>query len=106
MSKYELIIVICNHGFSEEVMETAKAKGARGGTIMHGRGTAQHEVKKFFGITIQPEKDIILIVVEESYKTVIMQAINANHGINEEPHAICFSVSVDEAVGFNFNQSI
>ena len=42
MSKYDLIIVICNHGFSEEVMETAKSHGARGGTIMHGRGTAAH----------------------------------------------------------------
>lgn len=103
MSKYDLIIVICNHGFSEEVMETAKSHGARGGTIMHGRGTAAHEVKKFFGITISPEKDIILIVVEEQYTNPIMQAINSEHGINKEPHAICLSLPVDDTIGFHFD---
>ena len=56
MSKYDLIIVICNHGFSEEVMETAKSHGARGGTIMHGRGTAAHEVKKFLALPSLPRK--------------------------------------------------
>ena len=92
MSKYDLIIVICNHGFSEEVMETAKSHGARGGTIMHGRGTAAHEVKKFFGITISPEKDIILIVVEEQYTNPIMKpSIRTRHQQRTARHLFVFT---------------
>jgi uncharacterized protein YueI len=47
-----------------------------------------------------------LIVVEEQYTSPIMQAINLDHGINKEPHAICLSLPVDEAVGFNFGSNM
>lgn len=102
MNKYELIIIICNHGFSEEIMETAKLAGARGGTIMHGRGTAIDDAKKFFGITIHPEKDIILIVSTVSKKQEIMKTVSSQHGVMSSAHSVCFSLPIDEAIGFNF----
>lgn len=101
-NKYELIVTICNHGYSEEIMESAKQAGAKGGTIMHGRSTAINETKKFFGITIHPEKDMLLIVTTEIKKTDIMKAIATNHGVATEAHALCFSVPVDDLIGFNF----
>jgi len=101
-SKYELIMIICNHGYSEEIMESAKLAGARGGTIMHGRSTATHEEKKFFGITIHPEKDILLIVTTDIKKSDIMKSVVTNHGVETDAHSLCFSVPVDEVFGFNF----
>ena len=47
---YKCIIAIVNSGFAEEAMEAAKACGARGGTILHGRGTISKEAEKLFNI--------------------------------------------------------
>lgn len=101
-NQYELIIAISNHGFSKEIMEAAKQAGARGGTIMHGRSTILEENRKFFGITISPEKDLILIVTVAEKKKDIMIAISSKFGAGTEAHALCFSLPVDDVIGFNF----
>ena len=54
---YELIVCIVNAGFSELVMDAAKEVGARGGTVIHAKGTANKDAEKYFKITIQPEKE-------------------------------------------------
>ena len=100
--KYELVIIISNQGFVEEIMETAKLNGARGGTVVHGRSTATEEAIKFFGIKVQPEKSVILIVTTKEKKSAIMKAVTDNHGVNTEARALCFSLPVTETVGFNF----
>ena len=51
-SGYKCILAIVNNGFSEEAMEAAKACGARGGTILHGRGTISKEAEnKYVGVS-------------------------------------------------------
>ena len=47
---YEMILCIVNTGFSETVMDAAKEEGARGGTVIHARGTANKEAEQFFHI--------------------------------------------------------
>ena len=60
---HEMILCIVNSGFSDAVMDTARELGARGGTVIHARGTAAKDAEKMFGITIQPEKEIVMILV-------------------------------------------
>ena len=71
-SKHEMIMCIVNAGFSETVMEAAKSAGARGGTILNGRGTANKEAESFFHIAIQPEKEIVMILVDAKIKALSM----------------------------------
>lgn len=99
---YELIITISNHGFGDDIMKSAKKAGAKGGTIIHGRGTVSEEAVKFFGLTIQPEKELLLIVTKVESKKEIMQAILDNHGFDKEARALCFSLPVTDICGFNF----
>ena len=61
--KFDLIVTIVNRGFADEVMNAARAAGAHGGTILWARGSGVHETEKFFGISIQPEKELVLILV-------------------------------------------
>lgn len=102
MTNYKLIVTICNHGYADDIMSVAKKAGARGGTVMRGRSTAIHEETKFFGITIHPEKDLILIVTTKDGCVPIMDAINKAHGVGKEAHALSFSLPIDDAIGFNF----
>ena len=75
MEKHELIICIVNNGFTDLVMDAARKEGARGGTIFHGRGTGNPDMEKFFGFSISPEKEIIIILVEVILILIIVTKI-------------------------------
>lgn len=62
--EYDLIVTIVNKGFAQEVVEASKKAGAEGGTILQGRGTGIHEKAKLFNIVIEPEKEVILTLID------------------------------------------
>ncbi|MBE6529327.1 MAG: P-II family nitrogen regulator [Ruminococcaceae bacterium] len=97
--EYEMILCIVNAGFSEAVMDAAKEIGARGGTVISARGTAAKEAERTFQITIQPEKEIVLILVPSKLRDNILHAIYQNVGLNTPGQGIAFALPVDSAVG-------
>ena len=97
--QHECIVCIVNAGFSEAVMDAAKEFGARGGTVVHARGTANQEAEKFFGITIQPEKEMVLILVPSEIKEDILHALYRAVGLQTPGQGIAFSLPVDGVVG-------
>ena len=96
---FEMIICIVNAGFSDSVMEAARRFGARGGTVIRARGTARKDAEKFFGITVEPEKEMVMIVVPASIRDGILHELYNAVGMNTPGHGIAFSLPVDEAVG-------
>jgi len=100
--KFDLIFAIVNHGFSDEFMNTAREAGASGGTVINARGQAHEGAVKFFGISVQDEKEIILILTTREKKVHIMQAVSEAHGLNSKAHGIVFSVPVDSVIGPSF----
>lgn len=97
--EHGLIIVVVNYGFSEQTMEFAKKAGAKGGTVVHCRSLGEGEVSKFLGITIEPEKEIILILTKNDNRYKIMKSINEKVGLKTDAQGICFSLPVDDVVG-------
>ena len=97
--KFDLIITVVNRGFTDDVMHAAKSAGATGGTIMHARGTGIHEAERFFGVSIQPEKELVLILIEREKKQDVMRAICLEAGLSTEGRGLSFSIPVDDAVG-------
>lgn len=98
-NNHEVIFAIVNAGFADDVMEVAKACGARGGTILNGRGVAQEETAAFFGFTIHAEKEIVMIVVPKSIKDDILNAIYTQMGMDKQAHGIAFSLPVTDTAG-------
>jgi len=96
---YHLIVTIVNSGYFEQVMEAAKAAGATGGTLIHARGLGSKEAIKYLGITIQPEKDLVLILAPQKNKLAIMENITREVGLNTAGKGICFSLPVNQAMG-------
>lgn len=97
--KYELILTILNRGYVDKAMRAAKNAGARGGTILHARRVGFEDVENIFGFTIQPEKDIIMILTDSSVRRDIMNSITEAVGIDTEAKALLFSLPVDEISG-------
>ena len=102
--EHEVIFCVVNAGFSEAVMDAAKEFGARGGTVIRARGTANSESEKLFGITIQPEKEIVMILVPSDIKDDILHALYKEVGLKTPGQGIAFSMPVDNVVGLSSNQ--
>lgn len=99
--KHEMIMCIVNTGFSEAVMDAAREFGARGGTVIRGRGTANLEAEKLYGIAIQPEKEIVLILVDSAIKNDILHAVYKAAGLNTPGQGIAFALPVEDVVGLS-----
>lgn len=96
---FKCILAVVNNGFSEEAMDAARAVGARGGTVLHGRGTVSKDAEKLFNIPIQPEKEIVLIIAKEENVEAILRALYAAVGTSTAAQGIVFALPVDGAVG-------
>ena len=99
--KHEIIMCIVNSGFSETVMDAARELGARGGTVIRARGTANAEAEKLYGIAIQPEKEIVLILVDSGLKNDILHALYKSAGLKTPGQGIAFAMPVEDVVGLN-----
>ena len=99
--EHEVIFCIVNSGFSDLVMDAARKLGARGGTVIHARGTANLEAEKLFGITVQPEKEIVMILVPHEIKDDILHALYKEAGLESEGQGIAFSLPVNAVVGLS-----
>ena len=80
-------------------MDAARKAGASGGTILHGRGTGVHEAAQFFGVSIQPEKELVLILTRASERRAIMAAIAEGAHLDRQGQGLTFSLPVDEVAG-------
>ncbi|MBQ6878328.1 MAG: P-II family nitrogen regulator [Oscillospiraceae bacterium] len=98
---YSLIVAILNRGFSGVAMDAARNAGAKGGTVISAHGSGLHEDETFFGISILPEKEIVLILSSEETKPSIMRAIIKRVGIETEGGGIAFSLPVTEVEGIS-----
>lgn len=98
-SNKHLIVTIASEGYAEEVMNAAKKAGATGGTTLNGRGLETDKIVKFLGISIEPEKDVVLILADEDIKNKIMDSILESCGLKTMGRGICFSLPVSHVVG-------
>ena len=102
---HDLIMAVVNHGFSDELVNIAREAGVSGGTIINARAQAHDWVVNFFGISVQEEKDIILLLVDRGKKVSIMKVLSETHGLNSKANGIVFSMPVDDVMGININDA-
>ncbi|NPV80927.1 MAG: P-II family nitrogen regulator [Firmicutes bacterium] len=98
---YDLIVTIVNKGYAEKVVGASKKAGAEGGTILFGRGTGIHEHAKLLGITIEPEKEIILTLIDHQQSGKVLEAIINETELNKPGKGIAFVLEVGKVVGIN-----
>lgn len=97
-SNYTLVSIIVNNGFADDVMAVARKAGAGGGTILNARGTGTEEDVKFFGISLVPEKEMLLIVADKSKVEGIVEAVNAIPALCEPGGGIVYTMNVERFV--------
>jgi len=97
----DLIIAVVNHGYIDDLMTAARNAGATGGTVMNARGLASNGPVKFLGVSVQNEKEIVLILTSREKKLPIMEAVSLSFGMTSEAEGLIFSLPVDSIMGLN-----
>lgn len=98
-TEYELLVAIANAGHIETIMDAARSAHAPGGTVIHAKGTGAEHARRFLGISLAEEKEMIFIVVRTKQKNEIMRAVMEQAGANSPAGAIIFSLPVTSTAG-------
>lgn len=98
---YQLVVTIVDRDLGDTVVEAARSAGAAGATILHGRGVGHHETGKIFNIQIEPEKEIVLMVVENDDVDKVTSVINDTMHIKEPGRGLLFTLDVNQATGLS-----
>jgi hypothetical protein len=93
-----LILAMCARGCTDDVMSTAKAHGARGGTVIKARLSGREELEEACEVDLKAEREIVAIVVPTELRGPIMEAINAKHGLRSEAQAALCSLPIEQIV--------
>jgi len=99
---YNAIFIIVDKGLANDVIDVANEAGARGGTIINARGSGIHETEVLFAMPIEPEKELVLLVVENEKTEAITTAVQTNLHIDEPGKGIIFITSVGRTCGIKF----
>ena len=99
MSNLSLIVSIVRKGWGSTVLEASVKAGARGGTVLFGRGAGINEREKIFGMSIEPEKEILLTIVSASQVDTILDAIVRAGELNDTGRGIAFVLPVEKVAG-------
>ena len=98
-TKYELLVVIANQGYTNQVMDAARSQKAGGGTVIHAKGTGIERAEKFLGGSLVKEKEMGFIVVRTELRNNIIKAIMEEAGLRSKAQAIAFSLPVSAVAG-------
>ncbi len=101
MEDVKCIVGIVERGKADQVVEGAKKAGAVGATIFFGRGTGESEAKKFFNISVEAAKEIIIILTEERKRKEIVEAMTYAGDFKDAGAGIIFTFDVESLVGFD-----
>ena len=96
---HEMLIVIANFGYTDEIMDAARSAGAAGGTVVHAKGTGMDGAEKFLGFSLATEKEMVYIVTRRENRDAIMRAIMDKAGMNSKAKSIVISLPVAGTAG-------
>lgn len=99
--KFKLIVVMTEDELTPTALETARAHGATGCTVItSARGEGLKPAKTFLGLTVSGTRDVILLLVEEHLGRHILEAIGTACRFDEDPGAgVAFQIDIEDAIG-------
>lgn len=98
---FKLLIAFVNDDRTAAVTEAAREAGATGVTVIpNARGEGLERSKTFFGLTLETQRDMLLLLVEEHLARNILEEIAEVGGFDTESDSgIAFQIDVEDAVG-------
>jgi len=99
--KFKLIVVMVNDDKTSLIIDAAREGGATGCTVVtNARGEGLDPPKTFLGLTLEGQRDVVLMLVEEHLSRSILESIAECGRFEEEPSSgVAFQIDIEDAVG-------
>ena len=99
--KFKLILAMVQDSRTDDIIDAARASGATGCTVVtNARGEGLNPPTTFLGLTLEGQRDIILLLVEEHLSRSILEAISEAGQFEVEPGAgVAFQIDIEDAIG-------
>jgi len=98
---FKLLIALVKDNKTDKVVDAARHAGATGMTVINNaRGEGPLQSKTFFGLTLETQRDMVMLLVEEHLSRQILETINEVGEFETIPgNGIAFQLDVEDAVG-------
>lgn len=93
-----LVYAVVPSGKVGQVIQAAEEAGSQGGTIIHGKGIGR-KPKRFLSFEVEPMREIVMIIVEESKYKAVSQSIYSQLDMGKEGMGIVFAEQLDQVAG-------
>lgn len=100
---YKLVVAVVQRGYSDEVINASRSKGAKGAVILNGKGKGESE-RKFFGFQVDPENETVLILVREELCVPIVKAIYSAVDYKSAARGMVFVLPVNYVSGMTHSK--
>jgi nitrogen regulatory protein PII len=99
--RFKLIITLIEDNKTDLVLKAAREAGATGSTVINqARGEGVKKSRTFFGLNLEIQRDVVLLLVEEHLSRHILERIAEVGEFDEKPGSgIAFQIDVQDAVG-------
>ncbi len=97
---YVCLYVIVDRHQGQKAIHIAQEHGARGATVIHGRGSGE-QVKSniFLSMNIEPEKDLVIMLIKKDLVEKIQKEIYEQMDLESEGKGIIYSLPVNHVAG-------
>jgi len=99
--RFKLIIAFVNDDVTDKIIDASRAAGATGVTVINNaRGEGVKKNKTFFGLSLETQRDVLLLLVEEHLSREVLEKISeAGEFDDTAGTGIAFQIDVEDAVG-------
>ncbi|MGS0676097.1 P-II family nitrogen regulator [Shewanella sp. 0m-4] len=99
--RFKLILVFIDDACTDSVLDAARSKGATGATVInHARGEGLKKQKTFMGLTLDVQRDVVLLLVEEHLCRTILETVSeVGEFDSDSGKGIAIQIDVEDAVG-------
>lgn len=102
--RFSALVAVLAEDLEEKAIDTAKAAGAGGVTLLDARGIGAEEKKTFFGLTYEGSQSVLLFVLERALALKVMKALTQELELAEHSRGVVFTLPIEHIAGLENRQ--
>lgn len=102
--KFSVLVAMLAEDLEEKAIKSARAAGAGGITILHGRGLGAEQKKTFFGLTYEGSQSVLVLVLEKKLSLKVMKSLVRDLDLKNDSRGIVFTLPLEHIAGIDPHQ--
>lgn len=99
---FKMLIALVEDSKTDIVVQAARTAGATGCTVINNaRGEGLQVPKTFFGLSLEIQRDMVILLVEEHLSRHILETIAAAAKLDEPRSGVVFQIDVEDVIGIS-----